>query len=219
MQEFHYDIVGESQLIESYHAQYTYDIAIDQHARTTNYMYPTVAEQLHYNHTTTSPSYQGLRRSSAIYDNYGCMLENLEEIWDPTKQAYVKQKSTHSNYVQAAWGGEMLQDETFVDEVSGFQRKVSYTLTSDQNQFNLRSLNTKRAETRCSHGRPSQCSTMQTAESPRRQFLGLLVLTFPQEQWLPTSSKIAISMTRVVRHCFGNGSAGSCHGYEIRYEK
>ncbi|KAK0112029.1 hypothetical protein ONS96_001290 [Cadophora gregata f. sp. sojae] len=135
MQEFHYGVDQNSQLIESYQARYTYYIAIDQHARSTNYMYPTVTEQLHYNRTTNPPAYQGLRRSSATYDKYGCMLQNIEEIWDPAKQDYVKQKSTQSNYVRANWGGEMLQDETFIDEVSGFHRKVLYTLTDDQKQI------------------------------------------------------------------------------------
>jgi YD repeat-containing protein len=135
MQEFHYSIQGQGQLLDAYQAQYTYFIPIDQHARSTNYMYPIVTEQLHYNTKNSPPSYQGLRRATAKYDDYGCMHQSLEEMWDLTSQTYVKQKSMLSTFTEVAWGGEMVQDEIFIDEITGFQRQVLYTLTGDQKQI------------------------------------------------------------------------------------
>lgn len=102
MQEFHYSIQGQGQLLDAYQAQYTYFIPIDQHARSTNYMYPIVTEQLHYNTKNSPPSYQGLRRATTKYDDYGCMHQSLEEMWDLTSQTYVKQKSMLSTFTEVA---------------------------------------------------------------------------------------------------------------------
>lgn len=132
MQEFHYNVQGSTKLLEAYQAQYTYHIPTDQHARSTTYMYPTVTEQFHYNSAANPPAYQALRRTTAEYDNYGCMFQSQEAMWDPLTQMYVPQKSSLGNYTKVSWGGEMLQNETFVDETSGFQKQVLYTLTSDE---------------------------------------------------------------------------------------
>ncbi|KAH8803342.1 hypothetical protein F5884DRAFT_756625 [Xylogone sp. PMI_703] len=132
MQEMHYSIEGGTQLVDAYQAQYTYFIPADEHARSTNYKYPTVTEQLHYNTKASPPGYQPLRRSTSQYDDYGCILQSLEEMWNPSSNTYVKQQSILSSWTEVAWGGEMLQSETFIDEISGFQKQVLYTLTSDQ---------------------------------------------------------------------------------------
>ena len=130
MQEFHYAVVDGSQLSDAYQATYTYRIAGDDYARNVNYTQPVTIEQFHY--VTTTSAYEPLRRVSTTYDDFGCILKSVSDMWDRTTAKYITQNTTLDTYSAASWGGEMLESELFVDEVAGYQRQISYSLTADQ---------------------------------------------------------------------------------------
>ena len=134
-QEFHYAVPNGSQLSDAYQARYTYRIAGDDHARNVNYAQPVTIEQFHY--VTTTSAYEPLRRVATTYDDFGCILQSVSDMWDRTTAKYIRQNTILDTYSAVSWGGEMLdgemlESELFIDEVSGFQRRISYLLTADQ---------------------------------------------------------------------------------------
>lgn len=131
MQEVHYDLDPGGNPIPLNRIVNTYGISIDYHARSTSYAYPVQVD-----HSQRYESdFQPLRRATSSYDSYGCPLSIIEWMWDKTKNAWIKQNSHDSTYVETSWGGELLENEAFVDYVTGFERNIAYGLTSDQRNF------------------------------------------------------------------------------------
>ncbi len=127
--EEHY-FLANGTVTNGYRALYSYDVDPDYHARATNYAQPVLTQQFVY--APSTKSYLPLRQSTASYDAYGRILASGESLYDPVAQAWVAQMTTTNTWAPAAWGGEMPLTEVYVDNVSGFQRQVAYTLTGDQ---------------------------------------------------------------------------------------
>ncbi|TAQ83541.1 hypothetical protein B7494_g8135 [Chlorociboria aeruginascens] len=130
MEEHHYDLDGQGKLVPGYKSLYTYKIQAD-HARSTNYAQPIQTEQQHY----TGSAFQGLRRVSMTYDPFGSILKSHEEMWSADAQNYVVQRRTTNTYAPTSWGGQLLESETFSDEISGSEKCVQYEPTSDQKKI------------------------------------------------------------------------------------
>lgn len=130
MREEHYLIDSSSPGGNGYRALYSYQIDPDSHARATSYAQPILTQQLVF--STTAGDYVPLRQATAAYDSFGCLLESEESLFDPAAQSWVSQMKTANTYVAAAWGGEMPQSAVYIDNVSGFQRQIAYTLTADK---------------------------------------------------------------------------------------
>lgn len=130
--ERHYIIDNSKVPRDAYAAFYTYKIDLDKHARATNYTQPVQVLQKHWVSATSPPGYQPLRTAFMTYDDYGSTTSIQDQAWDPVGNVWAKQKTNTYVYTAASWGGMMLQAENFVDEVTGFQRQISYSLTPDQ---------------------------------------------------------------------------------------
>ncbi|KAI5210810.1 hypothetical protein AUEXF2481DRAFT_32101 [Aureobasidium subglaciale EXF-2481] len=129
-EEYHYSVPHGAELVHSYKTTYTYDIDPDVHARNINYASPTQTQQFNFD----GNSYVALRSETCAYDEYGCLLSHVESAFDVTTGREIKQKTSSKTYVQVSWGGQMIQSELLIDEVSGSQRLLTYTLTEDEKQ-------------------------------------------------------------------------------------
>jgi len=130
VREEHSLIDGSHQAVNGFQALYSYDIDPDLHARTTNYSKPTTVEQLAY--SEAAGDYVPLRTATAAYDPFGRMLSATEAMYDLGSKQLVGQTSVAHSYTVTAWGGEMPETSTFIDEVTGAARKILFTLTPDQ---------------------------------------------------------------------------------------
>lgn len=128
--EEHYLVGNDGTVGNGYRALYTYNIDPDYHARATTYAQPVLTQQFVYD--AGQSAYAPLRQATVSYDAFGHILASEEFLYDPTQKTYVSQTSTVNTYTAASWGGEMPLTEIYTDSLSGYQRQVSYTLTSDQ---------------------------------------------------------------------------------------
>ena len=53
-------------------------------------------------------------------------------MWDKGQNDLVMQKSITSSYARTLWGGELLENESFVDHVSGHEKHIAFEFTSDE---------------------------------------------------------------------------------------
>lgn len=130
MREEHYLVSVAGDITKGFLAEYTYVLGTDQHARSTNYSQPVITDQSVY--STSAQGYVPLRRSTASYDNYGLLITSEEWLYDRSSRNYASQSAISYTYTIASWGGEMPETEMTVDSLTGEQRLISYTLTSDQ---------------------------------------------------------------------------------------
>jgi RHS repeat-associated protein len=126
MQEEHYYIDPTANPQPAYRTVNTYNIPSDQHARATSYSQPIQIEQFHY--SSSAADYRPLRRATSTYDEFGCPLTTVEEMWNTPTNAYIQQKSATSTYTGTTWGGEMLQSEIYADHVAGRESLITYEL-------------------------------------------------------------------------------------------
>ena len=123
-QEDHYiDFTSDT---PTYRTVNTYHIPTDQHARAKSYSQPVQIDQFHY--STSASSFIPLHHATSAYDLFGCPSTIVEEMWNPSSSKYIPQKSITSTYSATNWGGELLQSETHVDNVTGNERLISYQL-------------------------------------------------------------------------------------------
>ncbi|MEH6460451.1 RHS repeat domain-containing protein [Chitinimonas sp. JJ19] len=130
VREEHYLVDASHEVQCGYRALYSYLINPDLHARSVNYNRPVTTEQFVYSAAVND--YLRIRKSTSSYDDYGQMLSSEELCYDRTAQAYKSQVAASFTYTVASWGGEMPATEIYIDNVTGFQRQVAYTLSADQ---------------------------------------------------------------------------------------
>ncbi|TGJ62488.1 hypothetical protein EYR41_002465 [Orbilia oligospora] len=128
MQEDHYHVNTQGKDTFSHRTINSYDIPIDHHARSTTYSQPIQVDQLHYSES----DFKLLRRAASTYDAFGCPLTMTEWMWDKQQNNLVMQKSITSTYKITAWGGELLETETYTDHVTSREKRITYQLTSDE---------------------------------------------------------------------------------------
>ncbi|KAF3142868.1 hypothetical protein TWF703_000372 [Orbilia oligospora] len=85
-------------------------------------------DQLHYSES----DFKLFRRAASTYDAFGCPLTMTEWMWDKQQNNLVMQKSITSTYKIIAWGGELLETETYIDHVTSREKRITYQLTSDE---------------------------------------------------------------------------------------
>ncbi|KAF3172783.1 hypothetical protein TWF788_009372 [Orbilia oligospora] len=128
MQEDHYHVDTQGKGTFSHRTINSYDIPMDHHARSTTYSQPIQVDQLHYSES----DFKLLRRAASTYDAFGCPLIMTEWMWDKQKNKLVMQKSVTSTYKITAWGGELLETETYTDHIASREKRITYRLTSDE---------------------------------------------------------------------------------------
>ncbi|KAF3085074.1 hypothetical protein TWF569_001510 [Orbilia oligospora] len=128
MQEDHYHVNTQGKDTFSHRTINSCDIPINHHARSTTYSQSIQVDQLHYSES----DFKLFRRAASTYDAFGCPLTMTEWMWDKQQNNLVMQKSITSTYKIIAWGGELLETETYIDHVTSREKRITYQLTSDE---------------------------------------------------------------------------------------
>ncbi len=119
---------GTNTLKKAYQTEYTYLVEPNIHARQVNFNRPIATVYSVWNGTDYVP----MKKSTTSYDNFGQPLSSEEFLYDSSTQGFVSQMSEVHTYVSASWGGEMPLASTYIDHIDNFEKKIDYTLTSDQ---------------------------------------------------------------------------------------
>ncbi len=116
--------------VDCYRTEYTYEISVDWHARTTNYNKPTTSEILTW--LPSKNAYSPLRKTLNSYNNFGHALTAETRMYDSSSEQYISQSLSTNTYVIATWGGEMPASSITQDVISDYEQQTTFTLTRDE---------------------------------------------------------------------------------------
>ncbi len=109
---------------------YLYPSAGTEGAEMVNYVKPI--EITNYVFSTAKNDYISVKQTKNTYNQFGHLLTNAEFVFDPSRQTFIPMNTNTYQYVKTSEWAEMPENSVFSDEVTGYQRKVTFALTEDK---------------------------------------------------------------------------------------